>query len=93
MLFQFLLSDQVENIFNISPKNGYKIMFFSGVLLRNDHYQRMIVDIAHQGFHKDPFMDSFCNNDQESQAPPNYMHHLLLAESSYKMLRLSNLGQ
>ena len=64
-------------------------MFFNVVLLRNDLYQRMIVNIAHQGFHTEPLMNSFCNDDQESQAPPNCMHHLLLAESSYKMLRLS----
>ena len=40
----------MENIFNNGPKNGYKIMFFNGVLLRNDLYQRMIVNIAHKDF-------------------------------------------
>ena len=92
MLFQFLLSDQVENIFNNSPKNGYKIMFFNVVLLRNDLYQRMIFNIAQQGFHTDPFVNSFCNNDQESQAPPNCMHGLFLAESHNQTLKISRIS-
>lgn len=87
-----MLSDQVENIFNNSPNNGYNIMFFNVVLLRNDHYKRMIVNIAQQGFHEDPFMNSFCNNDEESQAPPNYMHGPFWVESHHKTLEISRVS-
>ena len=79
----------MERISNNSPQTGYRILFFNGVVLINDLHQRMIVNISQQGFHKDPFTNRFSNNDQESQAPPNCMHHILLVESSHKMLRLS----
>lgn len=54
-------------------------------------YQRMIINITHQGFHTEPFINSFCNNDRESRAPPSFMHGILLVEFHHQRLEISRI--